>query len=97
MEVYLLYALYPCEGWLRSDYHQHPGNDCECEDFLEGVFSSADAAKAYIPAYLNEKHANLKWEIQDLRAKCGYYDEHARTDADLVYWIREHEVISAVD
>lgn len=88
--VYLLFALYPCETWIAT-YHG-VSRECDCEDFLEGVFSNCDKAKQYIPEYLDERHANLEWVIEDERPDCGYYHEYARADKNLVYHICSHEV-----
>lgn len=90
--VYILYALYPCTEWAPEG--SHATEDCDCDDFVEGVFASAESAKVYIPEYLDDKHANLEWQAVDRRTDCGYRDEYARTESDLVYWIREHTVYS---
>lgn len=88
--VYLLYALYPCDEW--EEFHHGPSSECDCEDFLEGVFSSTDKARAYIPEYLDGRHAQLKWSIEDRRSEHGYYDEYARADKNLVYHVRRYKV-----
>lgn len=91
--AYLLYAFYPCNEWAVEE-RSHNFSDCTCEDFLEGVFASVEAAKRYIPESLDRNHGNLQWEVIDHRDKCGYYDEFGRASDDLVYQIREYEVCS---
>ncbi len=88
--VYLLYAFYPCDEW--EEDHYGPSNECDCDDYLEGVFSNTAKARAYIPEYLDERHTQLEWSIEDRRPECGYYDEYGRADKNLVYHIRGYEV-----
>ena len=91
--VYLLYAFYPCDEWIPKE-RSHNFSDCACEDFLEGVFASAGAAKRYIPESLDGSHGSLQWEIVDRRDSCGYYDEFGQASDSLVYQIREYEICS---
>lgn len=89
--MYLLYALYPCAGW--SDRHHGCSSECDCEEFLEGVFSSADRAKAYIPEALDARHVNLIWEVEDNTQAYGYLHEYAKVpNCNLVYHIQETPV-----
>jgi valyl-tRNA synthetase len=65
VHVYLLYALYPCSEW--DDDHGATRN-CNCEEFLEGAFSTSQKAKDYIPQSLDSNHVNLDWNHSRLNA-----------------------------
>lgn len=52
MVVWLLYSLFPCSEWF--DDRHGATVDCDCQEYLDGVFSTPDEAKKFIPQNIDE-------------------------------------------
>jgi hypothetical protein len=85
--AWCLYALYPCDDW--ADDHGATIN-CDCEEYLEGLFLTVDGAKKYIHESLVPEDIDLPWTESLLNN--DNLIARAKSDNSLYYVLSKHLV-----
>lgn len=90
--VWVLFTLCPCGGWFIEPHG--PTDDCECWEFVDGVFSTVEKAQDYVLTKLGIPDGQiLEWDAPQFDSgRKTIWSKQVGEDEPLFYHIDEYEL-----